>query len=263
MKFIYPIGIAVLLGIVAVWWFTKSEDETNATPVPAVSSDLHASQQMGGNAETLQQQGSPQDVTPSREPTAGRDVGPGSATAIPASKVTLSAPETEQVVLRDATETIPGKTADTKSSQPSAIDKTACEAAARTLKESSMIYDLTPTLAIAYGTSRSPDPNAAPSGFTVLKERLLAPLCSGTGAFNQDYQALMEFVAINTDSHVRILMGDHWISDGTVLSNLSEQDQEFFANFFQTRRRGAGPNMSRESFERRLAQNPGALIAGP
>lgn len=231
-------------------------------PVPAVSSDLDASQQMGGNAETLQQQGPRQDVTPSREPTAGRDVGPGSAMAPPDRRVTLSAPESEQVALRNATETIPGQPADTKSSQPSAIDKADCQAAAKTLEESWGIYDLTPTLAIAYGPNRSPVPNAAPSGFTVLKERLLAPLCSGTDAFNQDYQAQMEFVAISTDSHVRILMGDHWISDGTVLSNLSEQDQEFFANFFQTRRRGVGLNMSRETFERRLAQNPGALIAG-
>jgi hypothetical protein len=42
----------------------------------------------------------------------------------------------------------------------------------------------------------------------------------------------MEFVAISADSHARILVGDHWISDGTVLSHLSEPDQEFFANSF-------------------------------
>jgi len=263
MKSIYIVGMAVLLGIVAAWWFTGSEEETNAMPVPAVSGSFDASQQMGGDAETLQPQGSRQPVTPPGESTAGRDIGSGSAMAAPAGKVSLSAFGTEQGALRNATETIPGQPADTRSSQPSEIDKAACEAAARTLEESRMIYDLTPTLAIAYGGNRPPDPHAAPSAFTVLKARLLAPLCSGTSAFNQDYQAEMEFVAISTDSHVRILMGDHWISDGTVLSNLSEQDQEFFAKFFQARRRGAGPNSSREDFEKTLARNPSGLLPGP
>lgn len=263
MKFIYIVGIAVLLGIVAAWWFTGSEDETNAMPVPAVSSDFDASQQTSGNVETLQQRGSRQPVTPPTESIAGRDVGSGSSMAAQAGKVTLSAPQTERVALRNPTETIAGQPANTQSSQPSAIDKTACEAAAKTLEESSSIFDVTPTVAVHYARNRSPVPYAGPSAFDVLKARLLAPLCSGTSAFNQDYQAEMEFVAISADSHVRILVGDHWISDGTVLSNLSERDQEFFPNpSMQARRDGAGPNMSRESFERQFAKNPRALLVG-
>jgi len=263
MKIIYAVGIAVVLGIVATWWVSGSGDETNAMPVRGVSSDFDASQQMGGDVETLQKQGSPQPVIPPRESTAGRDVGSGSAMAAPAGKVALSAPQTEQVALRNATETIPGRPAGTQSSQPSAIDKSACEVAANTLEESSSIFDVTPTVAVHYARNRSPLPYAGPSGFDVLKARLLAPLCSGTTAFNQDYQAEMEFVAISADSYVRILVGDHWISDGTVLSNLSERDQEFFPNSqIQARRDGAGPNMSRESFERQLARNPRALLVG-
>jgi len=256
MKFIYAVGIAVLLFIVAAWWFTRSEDETNAMQVPAVSSDFGATRQVGGNAETLQPQGSRQHVSPASESTAGGDAGSDSAMAASAGKVAHSIPGSERVALRNAT-------ADAKSSQPPAPDKTDCQAAAKTLEKSWRIYDLTPTLAIAYGGGQSPYPHAAPSGFTVLKERLLGPLCSGASAFNQDYQAQMEFVAISTDSHVRILMGDHWISDGSVLTNLSEQDQEFFAKFLQTRRRGAGPNMSREEFEKRLARNPNGWLPEP
>jgi hypothetical protein len=262
MKFIYSIGLAVLLCIVAAWWFTGSEDQTNVLPVPATSSDFDASRQMDGNIET-QQQGSRQQATRSNESTAGRDGGSGSAMAAPAGNLTPSASGTEQVALRNATQTLPGQLADSKSSQPSEVDKTACDAAARTLGESWRIYDLTPTLAIAYGGNRPASPYAAPSGFSMLKQRLLAPLCSGSSAFTQDYQAQMEFVAISTDSHVRILMGDHWISDGTVLTNLSEQDQGFFANFLQVRRRGAGPNMSREEFERTLAKNPNGWPSEP
>ncbi len=97
MKVIYTVGIAVLLCIVATWWFTGSEEETNAMPVPAASSDFDASQQMGGNVETLQ--GSRQPVTPSRESTAGSDLGSGSAMSAPADRVTLSAPETQQLAV--------------------------------------------------------------------------------------------------------------------------------------------------------------------
>jgi len=263
MKFIYIVGTAVLLGIVAAWWFTGPGDETSPIPVPAVSSGFDASPQTGGEVETVQQPGSPRRVIPSEESTAGGDVGSGSAMPAPAGNVALSASGTERVALRNATEILPVQPADNNSSQPQEIDKTTCKASAKTLEESWRIYDLTPTLAIAYGGSRSPYPHAAPSGFVVLKERLLAVLCSGTSAFNQDYQAQMEFVAISTGSHARILMGDHWISDGTVLSNLSEQDQEFFPRFLQGRRRGAGPNTSREEFERKLARNPNGWLPEP
>jgi hypothetical protein len=267
VKFIYIVGIAVLLGILAAFWFARSEDETNAMSVPAVSDDLDASRQMGGNAETPQQQGSRQNVAPSIESTSGREVGSGSAMADPPGEGVPSASATEQAALRDATEIIPGQPAGTRSSEPSAIDKTSCEAAAKTLKESWRIFDVTPTQVVIYARNPSPPPNSRPSAFDVLKARLLAPLCSGGSAFNQDYAATMEFVAISPDSHVRILLGDHWISDGTVLSQLSESEQEFFANsFIQVRRRlgpGNGANLFREEFERQLARNPGGLIGEP
>jgi hypothetical protein len=267
MKFISTFGIAVLLCIVAALWFAEPEDETNATPGAAVSSGFDAGQQMGGNGETPQQRGLRQRVIPSEASTARRDVGSDSAISAPTGSVALAAPETEQVTVRNATEGIPGQSADTKPSPPSAIDKTDCEAAAKTLETSLSIFDVTPTLAVWYARS-APSPHAGPTGFDSLKAGLLAPLCSGTYAFSrEDYAATMEFVAISTDSHVRILVGDTWISDGTVLSPLSEQDQAFFANpSIQMRRRqgiGPGRNMPREVFERRLAQNPRMLIAGP
>jgi hypothetical protein len=76
----------------------------------------------------------------------------------------------------------------------------------------------------------------------------------------------MEFVAISADSHARILVGDHWISDGTVVSQLSPADQEFFADsFIHARRRhvSRGMNMPRESFERKLANSPRDLLLAP
>jgi hypothetical protein len=279
MKSIYTIGIAVLFGIVVAWWLSRPEGETNALPAPAVSNNLDASHPMGGNAGRLQQQESRQQAIPSRESTAGRDVGSDGAMADPAGKVTLSAldtgqvthatPESGQVALNNAIETVPGQTADTKSSQPSAIDKTDCAAAAKTLEESWSIFDVTPTQAVAYARNPSPDPHAPASVFTHLRGTLLAPLCSGNSAFDQSYPVKMEFVAISADSHVRIMVGDDWISDGTVLSPLSKSDQGGFANLFSTlqprRGVGIGPgrNISRERFERQLAQNPRGLIAGP
>jgi hypothetical protein len=274
MKFIPTVGIAVLFGVLVAWWLIESEDETNAMPVPAVAGDVDASREMADNGETPQRQGSRQPVTPSGESTAGRDVGSDSGSAAPAGdvihsppgaeQVYPSAPGTEQIVLRSTSETIPGRAADSKSSQPSALDKTDCEAAAMTLEESWSIYDLTPTLAIAYAGGRSPHPYAAPSGFSMLKERLLATLCSGTSAFNRAYPAQMEFVAVSTDSHARILVGDHWISEGTVLSPLSESDQQLLTDSVMSRRNtGRGPNGSREEFERKLARNPNGWSPGP
>lgn len=190
--------------------------------------------------------------------------------AAPAGNAALSTPGPGQVALRDAAETIPKQTADTRSSQPSAIDKTDCEAAKKTLDESWAIFDVTPTQAVHYAAkSQSSNPNDSTSGFIALKPRLSAALCTGTTAFNQDYAPEMEFVAISPDSHARILLSDVWISDGTVVSFLSESDQQILANLsgtIQFRRRlgvGSGKNISRESFERQLAQNPRALIGAP
>lgn len=124
---------------------------------------------------------------------------------------------------------------------------------------------LTPTQAVVYAQNRSPVAHTPTSAFTVLQERLSVLLCSGSDAFSQDYAAEMEFVAVSPDSHTRILLGDHWISDGTVLTQLSEADQAFFTNSFIQRHRQLGPgpgkNLFRADFERKLAQNPRGLIA--
>lgn len=258
MKFIYTAGIAVLLAIAVAWWFSGSEDQAIAIPGPAVSSGFDASQPMRGNAESPQQQGPVEPVTASRESTAGHDVGSDSAMAAPAGKAPLLNPGVEQVALRNAAEAIPGQSADTKSAQPSA-DKPDCESAARTVDKSLTIFAVTPTKAYQYAWS-PPYPNAGPSAFDDLRARLLAPLCTGTIAFDPAYPVRMEFVVISIDSHVRILVGDNWISDGTVLSPLSDDEQEYLSNSLQRRRNGPGPDWPREIFERRLAQDPRALI---
>jgi hypothetical protein len=262
MKWIYTLGLAALLGILAAWWFRAAEES-----VPAVSNDIDATRHTAGNAGTMQRNESRQSAARSSGAAAGSDVESNDSRAVSAGKANLPTLGTDRAAQRDTPETIPKKTAITESSQPSEIDKTACQGAARTLDESSSIFDVTPTQAVWYSRSRSAGPHSPPSAFTVLKARLLGPLCSGSSAFNRDYEAQMEFVAIGTDSHVRILLGDHWISDGTVLSQLSEADQAFFANsFIQVRRRigpGPGKNVLREDFERLLARNPRQLMASP
>lgn len=265
MKTMYTVGIVVLLGIAVTWWLAQSEAVTNQMPVSGASSGLDASPQVDGNGESRRQEASRQPDIPSGGSGAGRDVRSANAAATSGGNVALSTAETGEFSLPVAKERSPGVSADTKSSEPSEIDKTDCEAAARTLEASLAIYDVTPTLAVAYARA---NPNAPTSGFGSLQTGLLAPLCSGTYAFDRrDYAATMEFVAISSDSHVRILVGDSWISEGTIVSPLSEQDQAFFANPSLQRRRqqgiGSGQNVSREVFERRLAQNPRALISGP
>src|SRR5690348_17073289 len=117
MKIIYAVVTAVLLGIAAAWWFSVSEDKINAIPSPAVVNGFDDDKPLGGNAESPEQQGSRQPVTPSREATAGNDVGSGDAKEILTGNVAHSAPEIERAALRDAVETIPGRPADTTPSQ--------------------------------------------------------------------------------------------------------------------------------------------------
>jgi hypothetical protein len=263
---IYTVGTAILLVVVAALWLAGSEDEARTLRGPAISSDSDGGRRIGGNAENPPQERSPPEVTASKESSVGGVELVGTI-AGPTGVDVSSAAGSERVALRGATQAIPDQIAGAKSSHPAEIDKAGCEATARTLSEAWSIFDLTPTQAVVYARSRSTDLHASPSAFSVLQARLLAPLCSGSSAFNRDYEAQMEFVAIGTASYARILVGDHWISDGTVVSQLSETDQAFFANSFIEVRRQTGPgpgkNMFREDFDRRLAQNPRELIAGP
>lgn len=263
MKSTYIVGIAVLLAILAASWFTRSQDQRISLSAPTDSSALDARQTRGG--VEMQQRGSQQHLTPSNGATTGRDVGPDAATAVRAGDAGLARSDIGQAAIRHVSTATPELPADTESSPSPEIDKTACEAVAKTLQDSWRIFDVTPTQAVVYARNSSPIPHSPPSAFTTLKARLLATLCSGNDAFTQDYAAETELVAIGPDSHARIVVGDHWISDGTVLSVLSEVDQEFFANsFLQARRRlgpGPGKNLFRDDFERRLAQNPRGLIA--
>jgi hypothetical protein len=259
MRFIATLVVAALLCSVAAWWFASPKDESNATQAAAVSSGFDSRQPVDGNGETPQQQRSGKPGVPAEEWAAHRDAGSDSAMSTSTVGVTLVAREAEHPTAGNAAETIPGQATDVPSVEPSAIDKTACEAAAKALNESLSIYDVTPTQAICYATPRPTDPLQV-NAFTELKARLLAPLCSGTDAFDRAYPVESEFVAISPEAHVKILVGDHWISDGTVLSFLSERDQYFFKGALQARRIGPGPNTSRASFERQLARNPQALI---
>lgn len=255
MKLISFVVLAALLCIGAALWLTESEDGIDATHAPGVSSDLDSSQLKGGNGEAPQQRGSRQPGVTSEESTARREVGSDSAISASPGGVALAAPETGQVAVRNATETRLGQLKDVPSVEPPPIDKTACEAAAKTLSESLSLFDVTPTHAIAYGRPRPFDLYQV-TGFTHLQAKLLAPLCSGTDSFDAGYAVESEFVAISTTSHVRILVGDHWISDGTVLSFLSEADQNFFAGpFLQGRRARPGP------FSRILRETTGAESA--
>ncbi len=262
MKLISFVVVAALLCIVAALWFAGSEDEINATQAAEVSSGFDPSRPVDGNAETPQKQGLRQPGVSSEEPAVRRDVGSDSAVSAPTGGVALAAPETGQIAVRDATEAALGQATNAPSAEPPAIDKTACKVAAKTLDESLSLFDVTPTQAIAYGRPLPFDTYQV-NAFTELKARLLAPLCSGTDAFDSGYAVESEFVAISPRSHVRILVGDHWISDGTVLSFLSEADQNFFANsFIQRRRVEGGPHSSRDGFERNLARNPQSLMTG-
>jgi hypothetical protein len=263
MKFTATLVVAALICIVAASWFAEPDEEIDATQAAAVSSGFDPGQPTDGNDETPQQRRLRQPGVPSEESVAHRDVGSDSAISNSPGSVPLAVPGTGQVAVRNATETVPGQATDVPSVEPPAIDKTACEAAAKTLSESLSIFDVTPTQAIWYARPRPSDPVQV-NAFTHLKARLLAPLCSGTDAFDRAYPVESEFVAISAEAHVRILVGDHWISDGTVLSFLPEADQNFFGgSILQRRRAGPGPNVARDSFERQLARNPQSLLVGP
>jgi hypothetical protein len=260
MKLIATLAMAVLVCIVAALWFAESANETRPPQVSAVSSDFEASHPMAGSGESPQREGLRQRLLPSEESTARLESGSGSATSIPVSSAAAAPPRTEPA---SAPKAGLGQTTGTTSPEPPPIDKTTCEAAARTLSESLTIVDVTPKKIVFYGSGLSPGPPPANSAFTELKKRLLAPLCTGTDAFDRAYPIQSEFVAISKDAYVRILVGDHWISDGTVLSFLSEADQGFFSNSFIHSRRQREPVRSRESFERQLARKPQSLIGGP
>jgi hypothetical protein len=256
MKSLYAIGSAAVLGLVAALWFSGSEDAGDASPVAMNANGDDARGTGGSVAEASQQMESRQGSTlPAEGPGSELDTGDGSAGA--AGSTDKPAAGIKQVALSAAAETASGSRFPDKSSPTSEIDKSRCEAAVKVLTDSQAIFDVTPTQAIWYARPRVIDSTTPGQGFIVLQARLLASLCSGTEAFSQDYAPVSEFVAISPDSHVRILLGDHWISDGTVVSQLSQPEQEWFGIALQSRRRpGAGPNTSRETFEKMLAKDP-------
>jgi hypothetical protein len=275
MKAIYTVGIAALFGIGVAWWVIEREEEGNATPVQT-SNNLDSNDRSGSGVEQLRQMASTQPEPPSRGSTGNGLDGSGSGAAAPpagqippsthmAGQGTQPSREITQVAESSATMDGLGRLADEKSSAEAPLDKRDCEAAARTLRESKGIFDVTPTLVVHFAWS-PPYPHANRSGFEVLQSKLLGPLCSGNDAFSADYVATLEFVAVSPDSHVRLLVGDSWISDGTVVSPFPPDEYDAFmdpSRITQTRRRqgmGPGANISRESFEKQLARNPLGLI---
>jgi hypothetical protein len=129
-------------------------------------------------------------------------------------------------------------------------DKQACQAVAKTLEESQLLYDVTPTFVVIYGRGSEPVVNPR-SGFVALRDALLDSLCSGTAAYDPSYRAEFEFVAVSATEYTRIIAGNHWVSDGTILSPLPDAAYELLtAGFVQGRRLGAGPNPTRETFDR-------------
>jgi hypothetical protein len=151
------------------------------------------------------------------------------------------------------------------SASASDIDKAKCEAVARTLRESWSIFDLTPTFVVHYSRGNPAQP-VLPlhpnSGFAVLQRALLGQLCNGESVYDPAYPAEFEFVAISETEYARIIVGNHWISDGTILSQLSESAYILLTTgFVQWRRRpGQGPNIRREVFDQMLAKRPQALF---
>lgn len=264
MKLVSIVG-AIVLCILAARWIVGREDVGTAGQSTADVDGAGAGQHAEGGGPALQRPqartpGMPSErfsTYPESEPESERE--PGSDAVRNASTSTAAAARDPSPLAASnaaATETAVGPGKLQTESRP--IDKSACEAAARTLKASESIFDLTATHAIHYKPSR---PGDRPSAGNDLRARLLAPLCSGAEEFDSTYPVESQFVAISADSYVRIFVGDHWISDGTVLTFLSEDDQNFFGDsYIQRRRVGPGPNTTREKFERQLARNPRALL---
>jgi hypothetical protein len=262
MKVSHAIAMAALLAILGAGWWVASDDTADDAPVAVVSNARGPDSLPVGEAAVPSFHEARVVAAASSERTPAEDTGvAGNPTSTPDGNAGAPAARPQTFANPQDAQPLAKRTADPDSARPSALDKSACDASAKTLSDSLSIFDLTPTQAIWYAHNPTPPLHAAPSGFDVLKQRLLAPLCTGTEAFNADYAALHEFVAISTDRHVRIFVGDHWISDGTVLSQLSQPEQQFFADsIIQRRRAGPGPNSSREAFERNLALDPRRLL---
>jgi hypothetical protein len=259
LKSIYPVAIAVLLGILATWWFTRPESPASIVSLPASTDDVAAGRTTGGNADPPRRPDStPPQPAPVGQVAHGIDASLPSISNQPATDSTQGSRESapHAAVANGAR---PSRAA---SSTTPDVDKTKCEAAAETLAKSVTLYDLTPTWAIAYGSARAPPPNSPPSGFDVVKAKLSAPLCTGDIAYDPAYPVEMEFVAIGPEAYVRILVGDHWISDGTVLSVVDEEELASLKQPVLGRRARPGPHLKREAFDRQLARNPGALMGG-
>lgn len=265
MKWLATVCVVVLLFAVVASWVGEPESDIDAPWSTATESD--ASHNLEDVGEPRKERGRQQGGNPFVKSEARIDGSTASATpssmstSLPLVSTGTITAKAESVVSDNAIESTEVQGKEASSAEPSDSHNDACEAVAKTLREARSIFDLTPTQAVWYSRGRlseTPHPN---SGFILLKQTLLAQLCSGTSAFDAAYEIKSEFVAVSTESHARILVGDHWISDGSILSPLSPAEYAILTGGFVLGRRSSpGPNMTREKFDRLLAENPMQLI---
>lgn len=128
------------------------------------------------------------------------------------------------------------------------LDKAFCYNTRAVLAEAWSIFDVNAQQAVWYSTRR-------PMQGSTIQDVLLPRLCSGSTAFEAVSKPGFELVAVSATSNARILLGENWVSDGTVRSTITAAEYSRLARMFVTRQRqglGHGANMAVTKFEKIL-----------
>jgi hypothetical protein len=133
--------------------------------------------------------------------------------------------------------------------EESALDKTACYAAAKEVSRSLIFFDVTPALVVWYG--------ARPPGHAYEIPHFLASrMCAGNQRYESTLRSTMEIVAVSAASTVRMQVGEFWVTDGTTVTTLTPAQYAVMAKKLAGRRTqgvGHAANSSRAEFEKRVA----------
>lgn len=203
----------------------------------------------------------PQASSPAASPSSGPATEPSGnaepSRAVPAPAISRTAPAPVITRLADARRASSTTIASTAvespvqhNSQPASADcANAAFANGYVINEVRRIYDLAPTVAIAYA-----DPG---EDFFSLRDLLADAICAWAPWPEVYPPVLYRLVLISPAGAAQMLVGDHWIGDGLHLVPITAQDFAQLQEIINNRRNSAGPNLSREEFEQLLAGRGG------
>ncbi len=135
----------------------------------------------------------------------------------------------------------------------SALNKEACYTAFDEVKKARWVFDATSTQAVWYSAVR-------PFNGSLLREIVLQEMCAGDRPFDaasEEKETKSELFFVTSKETTKVLIGPYWITDGTVLSRLTEEQYSSVTKILMRGRQdviGSGGSLSRELFDKGLKE---------